>query len=177
MRKLLVAVLVTGVALIGQANVAHADDVSVTANITAGAIGVRSITATTPIVLNPSLGVATVQGALAATVTETAVTGTNPWSVTAAMSALTKAGATDIANSNLAISNRAVVPVLGGGTAAATSGSENMSATRTLFTNTGQLTTAIYTGTYATTADLALSVPNGQTAGVYSGTMTITLVQ
>jgi hypothetical protein len=35
----------------------------------------------------------------------------------------------------------------------------------------------IYTGTYTSGANLDLNIPNGTTAGIYTGTMTVTLVQ
>lgn len=177
MRKLILTGFVAAAVIAGQAGVAQAADVTVTANVTAGSIGLRSLTSTPAIALVPTPGVSTVQGTMAAVVTEAAVTGTNPWSVTAIMSALSKAGATDIANTNLAISNRATVQVAGGGTSTNPSGSQDLSAARTVHSTASQSTTAVYTGTYSDTANLDLSVPNGQPTGIYTGTMTITLVQ
>jgi hypothetical protein len=177
MRKLILTGFVAAAVLVGQAGVAQAADVTVTANVTAGGIGLRSLTSTPAIALVPTPGVSTVQGTMTAVVTEAAVTGTTPWSVTATMTALSKSGATDIANTNLAVSNRATVQAAGGGSSTNPSGSQDLSASRTIHTTTGQSTTAVYTGLYTDTANLDLAVPNGQPTGIYTGTMTITLNQ
>lgn len=151
---------------------------TVTATVTAGTVGSRSITAS-PVTMSSALSSATLTGSLAATVTEAARTGTNPWSVTAAIGSLVDTGvpANTLANTNMSISNRAVVQTAGGGTSVATTGSEAVSAARTLFTNTAQSTAVVYTGTYASTSDWTLSLPNGTATGVYTGTITLTLVQ
>lgn len=177
MRRTLVVLLLGASILVATPGVANADTATVTANITAGSIGLRSLTSVPAITLTPTAGVATVQGSMSAVVTEAAVTGTNPWSVTTALSALALSGQPDIANSNVDISNRAKVQVAGGGTTTPASGTEDLSTTRTLISNAGQSTLSVYTGTYTATADLALHVPNGTVAGVYTGTMTVTLVQ
>ena len=176
-KKVVVGAVVGLIALMAPHGVASADTATVTANITAGGIGVRSLTSVPAVVLTPALGVATVQGSMTAVVTETAVTGTNPWSVTAALSPLALSGQPNIAASNVDISNRSTVKVAGGGTVSNPSGTQDMSASRTISTNTGQSTSSIYTGVYTTTADLALNVPNGTVAGIYTGTLTVTLVQ
>lgn len=152
---------------------------NVSATLTAGSIGSRSVTTVSPVALTTALGTSTLSGALATTVTEAARTGSNNWSVTAAIGTLTHAvdGTKTLANTNLSIDNRDVLQVAGGGTAAEVTGSQTMDAARTLFTTPGQSTTAVYTGTYAATADITLAVPNGTTVGVYNGTLTVTLVQ
>jgi hypothetical protein len=128
--------------------------------------------------LSTSAGLDTVTGSMSTLVTELAKGGTNPWSVTAALSTLTRSGGTEtLANTNVAVSGRSTVQVAGGGTASSPSGSEAFGATRTLFTNNGQSLTNIYTGTYTNSANLTLTVPNNTVAGAYVGTMTFTLVQ
>jgi hypothetical protein len=177
MRKFLLAIALGAVVSVGQAGVAHAE--SITANLTSGGIGFRTLT-TTPITLSSIANSETVDGTMAALVTEGAVTGDTDWSVTAALGVLTRLSGTEtIANSQTSISNRETIQVAGGGTAEDLSAASPvaMSSTVTLQHQTGQSALAVYTGTYATTADLQLSVPNGQATGVYTGTMTITLVQ
>ena len=177
MRRTL-AILFLGTSIVlTQAGTASADTATVTANVTAGSIGLRSLTSVPAVTLTPALGQATVTGAMSAVVTEAAVTGTNPWSVTASISPLALVGQPDIANSNVAISTRATVQVSGGGTSTNPTGSEALSAARTVVSNAGQNTGAVYTGTYTNSANLALTVPNGTVAGIYTGTLTVTLVQ
>ena len=177
MRKRFIVAAVLGASLaFSQVGVASADTATVTANVTSGGIGLRSLTSVPAITLLSTAGSSTVDGSMAAVVTEAAVTGDTAWSVTAALSTLTNGGNT-LANSNVDIKNRAVVQVAGGGTSAPVTGTQDMSAARTLFNNSGEVATSVYTGTHSATADLSLHVPNGTATGIYSGTMTVTLVQ
>lgn len=151
---------------------------AITATITAGTIGSRSITLATPIVMTSALDADTLSGSLAATVTEAARSGTNPWSVTADMTALTNATSDTIAKTNMTVSARSVLQTAGGGTSAAPTGGTAIGASPvTLFSNTGQLTSAVYTGTYVGSSTWTLAVPNASKVGVYSGTVTLTLNQ
>jgi hypothetical protein len=145
--------------------------------VPADALGSRFVSAVPAIVLTSAPGDSTVHGTMTVVVTETAVNGINPWSVTASMSALNQTFAPPIPSSQLVISARSVTQVGGGGTSTPTPGAENMSTTRTLHVTTGQSALSVYTGTYTDTATLNLSVPNAQPTGQYVGTMTITLVQ
>jgi hypothetical protein len=150
------------------------------ATLTSGSIGSRSITSVSPVTLTSALNTATASGAMATTVTEAARGGTAAWSLTAVSSLLAKTGGTsadDIAASNLSIANRAVTPVAGGGTSTAATGSSSLATDATLFSNSGQSVTSLYTGTYAATGTITLAVPNGQSVGAYTGTLTVTLVQ
>src|SRR5437588_408502 len=52
-----------------------------------------------------------------------------------------------------------------------------LSATRTIFSNTGQDTLTLYTGTYASTSTITLNAPANATAAVYNGYLVVTLVQ
>jgi len=177
MRKRFIVAAVLGASLaFSQVGVASADTATVTANVTAGGIGLRSLTSVPAIVLSATPGNAKVSGSMTAVVTEAAVTGVTPWSVTADLSTLTNGGNT-LANSNVDINTRAASRVNGGGTVTPTSGSEALSTTRTIFTTTGQSTSAVYTGVYTSTANLDLNLPNGTATGIYTGTMTVTLVQ
>lgn len=165
---------------IGSAGAAESSTTAtVTATITSGNIGVRSIGAVPDVALVATAGSETVTGTLTANVAEAAVTGANPWTLSAAVTDLTLPVLGDvIPNDNIDISNRATstVPSSGLGTLTSPSGTQDMSATRTLVTNV-QDVTRVYTGAYVSTADLAVTVPNGNHLGAYAGTLTITLVQ
>ena len=81
-----------------------------------------------------------------------------------------------ITGANLTISGRGVVPALGGGSSVATAGSEDLSTTRTIFTNTGQDPLLLYTGTYVSTSTVTLTPPATATPGAYTGYVVVTLV-
>lgn len=150
---------------------------ALTATLTAGSIGSRSVTSVSPVALTTLLSTSTASGTLTAVVTEAARGGTNSWSLTTVSSALTgPAGSTAIPATALAMSDRTVAQVAGGGTAAATTGSSALNAATSMFTTTGQATSALYTGTYTTTGLVTLTVPNGQAVGAYSGTLTVSLI-
>lgn len=174
-KRIFVAAFLGGALAFSQVGVASATDATVTANVTAGSIGLRSLTSVPAIVLTSTAGSANVTGTMSAVVTEAAVTGVTPWSVTADLSALSD-GTNTLANSNVALSARTASRSAGAGTVTATSGSQDMSTTRTIFTTTGQSTSSVYTGTYTSGGTLTLTVPNGTVAGVYTGTLTVTLV-
>lgn len=149
---------------------------TLSATLTAGSIGSRSVTTVSPVALTTALSSSVATGALSVVVTEAARGGTNPWSVTTVASALTS-GANTIPASNLSILGRGVVQVAGGGTAAAPTGTSALSAAATLFSTTGQDAALLYTGTYTGTGTVSLAVPNGAAVGAYTGTLTVTLVQ
>ncbi|HUQ40810.1 MAG TPA: hypothetical protein VM030_11715 [Acidimicrobiales bacterium] len=176
------AATITAAAVVMQGGPASAADgggatSAVTATITAGAIGSRSITAASPIAMTSSLDSTSLSGSLTATVTEAARSGTNPWSVTATMSDLTNVATDVLSKANMAVSGRSVIKTAGGGTAAAPAGSSNLDAAVTLFSTTGQSAGVVYTGSYASSSTWTLAVPNATATGVYSGTVTLTLVQ
>ncbi|MFA5787674.1 MAG: hypothetical protein WDA71_11965 [Actinomycetota bacterium] len=150
----------------------------ITATITAGSIGSRSVTSVAPVVMTSLLNASQLTASYAVLVTETARTGTDPWSVTAVLAAALSDGlGHTIPTSNMAVSARSVLRVLGGGTATAPAGSEDLSAAKTLFSVTGQDPLSVYTGTYTGSGTLTLTVPNATAVGVYTGTLTVTLVQ
>ncbi|MFA5787334.1 MAG: hypothetical protein WDA71_10230 [Actinomycetota bacterium] len=184
MRKLIGALVMTGGLMVMAAGPAAlaADGGGgsglITATITAGAIGSRSVTSVAPVVMTSLLNAPELTASYAVLVTETARTGTNPWSVTATLAgALSDGLGHSIATTNMAVSARSVLKVLGGGTESAPTGSEDLSAARTLFALTGQDPLSVYTGTYTGSGTLTLTVPNAQAVGVYTGTLTVTLVQ
>jgi hypothetical protein len=149
---------------------------AITAALTAGSIGSRSVTTVSPVALTSALNSSALTGSFSVLVTEAARSGTNAWSVTTSASSLTS-GSNTLTADNLAISARSVTPVGGGGTSSAPTGSQTLDSARTLFSNAGQATTGIYTGTYLGSSTVTLTVPNGATTGAYTGTMTVTLVQ
>lgn len=179
MRKTAVVLALALSVLLAQSGVAQADDVPVTATLTAATIGTRTLTVPLSIALATSSGVDTVNGSFQTIVTEAAKAGANPWKVTASLSDLTLTGSpTDIIDSSeVDLFNRDTVVANGGGTVTHP-GAEplDFSAERTLVNNV-QATTNIYTGSYTTSAELQLHIPNGSKAGVYGATMTLTLVQ
>lgn len=189
MRKLPLLLALVALIAVGSPGSARAVDVAVAAQVLAGT---RTITTATVTPFSDALRTASVTSTLAVTVAEAAVNGVTPWSVSARLCGPNGAAAdctadpdrlvlgTDttkkITGSNLAISARSVTPVLGGGTSTAVSGSEDLSAARTLFTNTGQDPLVLYTGTYASTATVTLTPPATATPGAYTGFLVVTLV-
>jgi hypothetical protein len=155
---------------------------NITATITAGGIGSRTIAAL-PITMTSLAGNGKVSGAYSVTVLETAATGVNPWSVTTAVSELTSAvDSSKIAPSAFDISTPTVLGVPTAGTDTATTGSvysvtgaATTSDPLTLWTNTGQSALAVYTSTHTATGTLAVTPPNGAKTGAYTGTLTFTL--
>lgn len=189
MRRIAVLIALAAFLTVGSSVPAGADDVAVSAAVLAGT---RTITTATLTPFAAALRGQAVDSALAVTVTEAAVNGVTPWSVTTRLCGRDAGGtapdcaavpdrikldaSNGITGSNLTISARAVTPVGGGGTAAATSGSQDLSTTRTLFTNTGQDPLTLYTGTYASTATVTLTPPATAAVGTYTGYLVVTLV-
>ena len=164
-----------GGSILGGALPASANTTTLTANITAGAIGSRTLT------VNPVAAFASVLGNAGMTttatmiVTETAVQGANPWSVTASSTAFTDTGSNSIAATNLVASPVAPVQVAGGGSNTP-SAPGNLGSTYTVWSNSGQNTSTLYTGTYTEALPLTLTPPNGTVASNYTATLTVTLV-
>ena len=191
MRRLPLLIALAGLLAVSAPGTAGAVDVAVAAQVLAGT---RTITTATLTPFSDALRAASVNSTLAVTVTEAAVNGVTPWSVTARLCGPNGGGTaadcaadpdrivlgTDttkkITGANLALSGRSVTPVAGGGTSTAVSGSEDLSAARTLFTNTGQDPLLLYTGTYASTATVTLTPPATATPGAYTGYLVVTLV-
>ena len=191
MRRIPLLIAITVLAALAHPGAARADEIAITAQVLPGS---RTITAATITPFSSALRAASVNSTLAVTVTEAAINGVTPWSVSARLCGPNGAGTaadcagkpdqivlgTDntktIGGANLSISGRSVTPVLGGGTSTATSGSENLSAARTLFTNTGQDPLVLYTGTYASSATVTLTPPATATPGAYAGYLVVTLV-
>jgi hypothetical protein len=172
---------------------ASATDVPVSATILNGS---RTLTSVTLGTLASVLRSATTSATLTAVVTETAVDGLNPWSVTARLCGpnnvttptaadcaahpdqlvLTGDATKTIPGTAVTISTRAVTPVGGGGVSAAPSGSQDMSTTRTVFSNTGQVPATLYSGVYTGTASLGINAPSNAAVGAYNGFLVVTLV-
>lgn len=164
---------------------AHADEVPVSVAV----VGDRALTS----VGLPAL-VDGVPSVLTAVVTETVAAGDASWSVTAQLckpdaGTPTQADCTGsalvhstdatktIAGTAMTISGRAVTPVGGGGTSTATAGSQDLTAARTIFANTGQNPALNYSGTYTSTSNVTLTVPNATPGGTYKGFVVVNLVQ
>lgn len=191
MRRIAVLVALTAVLASGSPGTAGAVDVAVAAQVLPGT---RTITTATLTPFSDALRAASVDSTLAVTVTEAAVNGVTPWSVTARLCGPDGAGTAadcgaepdrivlstdsseEIAGANLTISGRSVTPVNGGGTSTATSGTEDLSTARTIFTNTDQDPLVLYTGTYASESTVTLTPPATATPGAYTGFLVVTLV-
>jgi hypothetical protein len=187
-----IAVLMFLVSMVGLAP-ASASDVPVAATILPGG---RTLTSVSLGTLASVVRGASTSATLTAVVTETAVDGLDPWSVTVRLCGpnnVTTPTASDCATypdqlvkaadatktvpgSAVSISGRTVNAVLGGGTSTATAGTQALSATRTMFTNTGQVPSTLYSGVYTSTATVALDAPSNSTAGVYNGFLVVTLL-
>jgi hypothetical protein len=145
----------------------------------AGAVvGSRTITTVGALTMTSTLGSGTLSASYSVTVSEVGRTGTNPWSLQASIPAPLADGAGDtIPGAALSVSNRDVHITGSGGTDSAPQGTQDLSAPRTLFTNAGQSTLQIYSGTHAATGTITLTPPNATVAAVYTGTFTVTLIQ
>ena len=172
---------------------ASATDVPVTATVL---IGSRTLTSVGLGTMASVLRAATTSATLTAVVTETAVDGLDPWSVTARLCGpnnvttpttadcatypdqivLTGDGTKAIPGTAVTISSRSVTPVAGGGTSSATAGSQTLATTRTIFTNTGQVPTTLYTGVYTGTASISINAPSNAATGAYNGFLVVTLL-
>lgn len=181
------------IGLIGTAVPAQAQDVLVTVTVLGGS---RSITsAEIGSIASVVHGLST-SATLTSVVTETVADGVNGWSLKVRLcgpNSLTTPTSADcgtypdqvvlasdssktIPGSNVTLSARNVVQALGGGTATAVSGSEDLSAQRTIFTNSGQSAASTYTGTYTATATVTLNPSASATTGVYKGFLVVTIV-
>jgi hypothetical protein len=190
-RRAAVTIALLAILAVATPSPARADDISILAQVLPGS---RTITTATLTPFSDVLRAASVNSTLAVTVTEAAVSGVDPWSVTARLcgpngTSTAADCATDpdrlvlaadhsqkITGANLAISARAVTPLGVTGTPAPVAGSEDLSTSRTLFSTTGELPASLYTGTYTSTATVTLTPPATATAGAYSGYLVITLV-
>lgn len=159
-----------------------------------GLSGTRSVATVAPVVFTGALS-DTVSATYVVEVAEALRTGTNAWSVTARICGPSAgnplvsdcaargdqlvSGSSSIAGSNVTITNRSVAELLpgGSGTLSTPATPDAMDAARTLFSNSGQSTSAAYTETYTATGALDLTAPNGSPTGLYGGFFVVTLVQ
>lgn len=162
-----------------------------------GVQGTRAVTLVSPIAVNSVLsGLPT--GNYAVTVEEIARTGTNPWSVTGRLcgpdSAITPTASdctahpdklvksgdalTTLAGADFDLSGLAVTEAVPGGSGTLAAGADaDLSAARTLFSNTGQDTTLLYSEVYSSSGDVTLTPPSGTEITTYVGYFVVTLVQ
>ena len=145
----------------------------ITANI--NALGSRAVTAAAPIAITSALDSSSATGAYSIVVTEVTRNGSNPWTVAGSLAApLTNLNSDTIPNSAVSVSNRAVNAVGGGGTATVPSGSQDLTAARTLVSY-AQDTALIYSGTYTLSGDITVTPPTGSATGVYTATFVVDL--
>jgi hypothetical protein len=191
-RRILTALVVAASAVAFMPSTAQADNVAVTATVLAGTRTITSAAMTTPLV--SAVRTASTSGVLGVVVTELGATGVASWSVTADLcgtnAALTGPDCTadpnrlvmttdlskKIAGTNLHILDRTVVPTgTPGGTSVAPSTDETFSTTRTIFSNSGQSTSAVYSGIYTSVSTIKLDVPDTASTGAYAGYLVVTL--
>ena len=154
-------------------------DGSSTITATVADSGFRAVTTVAPITLGSALNTATIEGAYAVTVTETARKGSNPWSVTGALAGALSdplVPANTIPTTAVYVHTRAVTATGGGGVSAAPTGEQDLSAARTLMSNTGQDVNTVYTGSYALSGTVKIVPPNGTKTGTYTGTFVVDLI-
>ncbi|HUZ44233.1 MAG TPA: hypothetical protein VMU63_07480 [Acidimicrobiales bacterium] len=150
--------------------------VPLTAVLTAGASGSRSITAVTPATITSGLGTLPTSTPFTVVVSEAAVSGAaNGWYVTAQASDFQDAAGDVVPANALADGANTVSQSGGGGTAAAVPGPGEMGTAESLFADTGESADRLYTGAYTDTSTLSLAPPNGTKAGVYTSNLTVTL--
>jgi hypothetical protein len=191
-RRLITALIVAASVTCLAPTSAHADNVAVGATVLAGT---RTITTAALTPLASVLRTASTTGVLTVAVTELGATGVASWSVTAQLCG-SNAGLTapdcaadpnrlvlasditkKIDGANVHILDRAVTPTgLVGGTSTAVTGDEALTATRTIFGNAGQSTSAVYSGLYTSTSTVSLTPPAAAVSGVYAGYLVVTLV-
>lgn len=180
-RKSIALIAVVAVLGLLGTSAAFAETSTVTATVgsTTAISGTRSITSVTPLVTMASIaGTASLNGTVVIVVDEVLRTGQN-WSITAAMSDLSTATtpANTIGKANMTITPDSVTVLLGSGALSVTKGAAAaLDVTRTVF-SVAQDPLVNYIGTYTNSSTLKLSVPNGTKTGVYTGTLTVTLVQ
>ena len=149
---------------------------TLSAALTAGAIGSRSITSVTPATITSSLGTLPTSSPLTVVVSETAVSGdANGWYVTTQASDFQDPAHDIVPATSLVDGSNTVDQAGGGGVAAAVTGPGEMGTAETLFADTGESASVLYTGTYADTSTLTLSPPDGTKTGVYTSELTVTL--
>lgn len=146
-----------------------------------GTPGTRSIVSVVPGAMTSALGQHALTGSLSVQVAETAVTGDPSWYVTAQATSFSD-GATPphtLPASALANGSNATVLVGGGGTVAE-GGTGSLDNPVTLFSDSGESATSLYSGTYTNTSTLTLTPPNGTFAptsgATYTSVITVTLI-
>lgn len=159
--------------LIGGAAHAEESTTTVTASV-ADVEGLRYILSAPGVSLLPD-----VNGGLTApllvTVEEVAATGAN-WRLTAQLAGDFSDGlGNTMSASALAMEASTVTQTLSGGDIG-NKGSGTLDSARTMYEVTGQSSSSTYSGLYDSASPLVLTVPNGTTIGVYTATVTITLL-
>jgi len=156
--------------LIGGA--AHAEEATVTAAVTS-VDGLRVIAPILPVALL-SLGNGTLSAPILVTVDETLAKGAN-WSLEMKSTNFTGATGATLTASALAMGTSTVTRTLGGGSMGSL-GSGSLDTPRQIYAVTGQDPNLAYSGAYASSSPLTLTVPNETTLDAYTATITVTLL-
>lgn len=145
----------------------------ITANI--NALGSRAVTAAAPIAITSALDSSSATGGYNIVVTEVTRNGSNPWTVAGSLQApLTNLNSDTIPNSAVTVSGRSVSAVGGGGTSTPQTGTQDLTAARTL-ASYSQNTALIYSGVYTLTGNITVTPPTGSATGVYTATFVVDL--
>ena len=177
------AIAVGAVAAPAGAQVADGDDGSALITATVNNLGYRAVTLVSPITITSGLNSSSATGAYNVVVTEVTRNGTNPWTVTGALSGPltnTDVDTTNdtIPNSAVAIHDRAAAATVGGGgssDASAINGTADLTQARTLASWINQSSSLIYSGTYTLSGNLTVTPPTGSKTGVYTTNFVVTL--
>lgn len=183
-RRLAATIMVAGLSWM-VAGMAIAATSTTTATVTASVVnpsGTRVLSTLNAIsTLTFQNGSRTATASMSATVVETLADGVNNWYVTAIASDFAKVGGGSIGAANMSLGSvSANVTGVGdlNGTPSTSGAGGTLEQARTFFTVTGETpgTFPGYTGTYTGTGTLSLTVPAGTAQGVYTSTVTVTLI-
>lgn len=169
--------LMLSVSLVGTSAVQATE---VTATVVAPVGGTRTLSPV-PVVVAPLSAANNFSATLTVSAVEAAIEGdSNGWSVTAISGDFTTTG-TVIAASNFAYARTSETKLLPDGPTSGTlvAGQNGaLSATKTLFSVTGETAGTVpgYSETYTSVGTVTLTLPAGTPAGVYTATVTITLM-
>lgn len=184
MRKFAAIVMVAALSwmVAGMASAATSDTTTTVTASVVNPAGTRVLNpVSAPSTMTFQNGSRTATASISATVVEALADGVNNWYVTAVSSSFAKTGGGSIAASNMSLGSvSASVTGVGdlNGTPSATGAGGTLDQARTFFTVTGETpgTFPGYTGTYTGTGTLSLTVPAGTAQGVYTSTVTVTLI-
>ena len=143
--------------------------------------GTRSIVSVVPGTFTSRLGQPSLTGSLTVQVSESAINGDPTWSVTAQVTGFTDGATPAHTMPASALANGSNSTVLGGGGGTITEGANGtLDSPVTLFSDSGEVSANLYSGTYTNTSTLTLTPPSGSyapsTGDTYTSVITVTLI-